>query len=125
MFKIFGLFISWYFKDATLSILGIWRNFILFVANYFSIVLLFKTLFNPWKRISESYGRGFDIGKFFSALTLNVLSRSIGFIMRSAAIFMGVLAEIFVLIFGAAFLILWFFLPLILIWTLFYGIILL
>lgn len=108
-----------------MSILGIWRNFILFVANYFSIVLLFKTLFNPWKRISESYGRGFDIGKFFSALTLNVLSRSIGFIMRSAAIFMGVLAEIFVLIFGAAFLILWFFLPLILIWTLFYGIILL
>jgi len=122
--RIFGLFFSWYYKDASKSILGIWRNFILFVSNYFSIVLLFKTLFAPWKMISESYGRGFDIGRFASALTLNLLSRTLGFIIRSVVIVMGFLAEIFVLIIGALVFVSWFFLPPILVWIFYRGIIL-
>lgn len=121
MIKIFGLFFVWYFKDAVLSILRIWRNFILFVSNYFSIILLLKTLFSPWKRISESYGRGFDFGKFISAFTLNFFSRIIGLCIRTVVIFCGIFAEFFVLIIGAVFFVFWFILPLILVWVLFRG----
>ncbi len=123
-FRIIGLFSLWYYKDAILSILGIWRNFILFVSNYFSIILLFRTLFVPWKKISESYGRGFDFGRFVRVLTLNFLSRTLGFIVRSVVIAMGILAEFFVLIFGAIFFILWLFLPAILVWVFWRGIVL-
>jgi len=121
MIKILGLFFAWYFKDVPKSILGIWRNFILFVSNYFSIILLLKTLFSPWKRISESYGRGFDFGKFISAFTLNFFSRIIGLCIRTVVIFCGILAEFFVLIIGAVFFVFWFILPLILVWVLFRG----
>jgi len=121
MIKILGLFFAWYFKDVPKSILGIWRNFILFVSNYFSIILLLKTLFSPWKRISESYGRGFDFGKFISAFTLNFFSRIIGLCIRTVVIFCGIFAEFFVLIIGAVFFVFWFILPLILVWVLFRG----
>ncbi len=123
--KILGMFLSWYYKDAPMGIIGVWRNFILFIANYFSIFLLFKTLFSPWKRISESYGRGFDIGRFFSALFLNLLSRSIGFIIRITVITIGIVAEFIILAVGIASLALWFFLPIILIWAIIQGIMLL
>lgn len=120
--KIFGMFIVWYYKEAPKGIIEIWRNFILFIANYFSIGTLFKTLFSPWKRITESRGRGFDFMNFLSVLTLNFFSRGIGFLIRSATIFLGLVVQVFVLIFGLLFLIFWFFLPVFLILTLFEGI---
>ncbi len=123
-FRILGLFFSWYYKDAPKSILGIWRNFILFISNYFSIILLLKTLFAPWRRIAESYGRGFDFGRFISALTLNLFSRIIGFIIRSVVVAIGIAAEILVSILGAAIFIFWFFLPFVLVWAFWQGIIL-
>lgn len=120
--KIIGMFFSWYFKEAPKNIVGIWRNFILFVANYFSIIILLKTLFSPWKRIREEHGRGFDLMNFLSVLTLNVFSSFLGFLIRSVVIVWGVAAEIFVLVLGACFVVFWFLLPFILIFLIFEGI---
>jgi len=120
--KILGMFFSWYYFDAPKSIIRIWRNFILFVLNYFSIGLLFKTLFSPWKRISESRGRGFDLMNFLSVLTLNIFSRFIGFLIRSVVIVFGLILEVMVIVFGFVFSVFWLLLPLFLIFTIFEGI---
>jgi len=120
--KILGMFFVWYYKDAPRGIAGVWRNFILFVLNYFSIGLLLKTIFSPWKRIRESRERGFDLMNFFSVLTLNLFSRTIGFLVRSVVIVFGIIVEIIVLVCGLAVLILWFILPFFLIFAIFEGI---
>lgn len=104
-------YLEWHFYEMPKEILAGWRNFIVFGLNYFSLPILIKTLFSPWHRYYYEYGKQFDIGKWFEALTFNIMSRGIGAIVRVLFIFIGVFAEIFILIAGAAVFCLWLLLP--------------
>jgi len=112
---IITLWISWYFFDMPKSIISGWKNFLFFGLNYFSIPLLLRTFFSHWKRYSWSYGRGFDIGRYFNVLVSNLISRILGAIVRTILILVGIVFEIFIFFFGLIILIGWFFLPLLLI----------
>ena len=69
-----------------------WKNFLFFGLNYFSISLFLRTFFSHWKRYSWSYGRGFDIGRYFNVLVSNLISRILGAIARTILILIGILA---------------------------------
>jgi len=119
--NIFLAWLSWQFFEVPLAILKGWRNFLLFGLNYFSVSLLLKTLFSPWKRYSVSYGRGFDIGRYSSALLSNLIFRLLGAIMRSFLILIGLLAEVLIVFLGLAVFFIWLFLPVIFFWGLIFG----
>jgi len=82
------------------------------INHFFSIGLLFKTLFSPYKRLIVIKEKpGFDFAEYFERLSFNLVSRFIGFWVRLFLIIIGVSLYLFVFIFGALGLILWILLP--------------
>jgi len=62
-------------------------NIFIFLPYFFSVDVLVRSLFAPWKRITPKQKRvGFDFGSFFSDLAFNWVSRGIGFMVRSVTI---------------------------------------
>lgn len=119
--SIFSQYLEWHFFDTPKAILAAWRNFLWFNLNYFSIPVLLRTLFSPWRRYQYSYGRGFKISRYFEALTFNLMSRGIGALLRLGFIVIGLLLEVIIFLAGLVVFLGWFFLPLILIAGFFYG----
>lgn len=114
-------YVIWHFFDVPRSILSGWKNFLLFGLNYFSIFLLIKTLFSPWRRYQWSYGRGFDLGRYFEVFFSNLLSRILGAIIRIFLIFIGLVAEVLIVLIGLLVFMGWLILPLLLFIGLIFG----
>jgi len=114
--------ILWQFYESPRFLIGVWKNYILFSLNYFSLPILLKTLFYPWRRYIWKYPKGFDIAGFFNTLLSNMFSRFLGFLVRAALIVIGVFFQIFVIFMGAILICLWLFLPFIIIFGLLFAI---
>jgi hypothetical protein len=117
------VFWKWYYCEALKDVLQGWKNYIIFAAQYFSIPLLLRTLFSPWKRDITKKPRGLDLKKLFEYLSYNAISRGIGFFVRSLTIIVGIIFLFFVIIAGAIFFVLWIFLPLLVLGLLIFAII--
>ena len=115
-------YFSWHFLEAPRNILAAWKNFLKFNLNYFSISLLLRTLFSPWHKYAWSYPRGFYPGKYLEIFVSNLISRTLGAILRVFMIIIGILAEIFIVFFGILILLSWLALPALLIGGLIFGI---
>lgn len=81
-------------------------------ADFFSIGLLFRTLFSPFRQISAGRVRG-SLSVILHAWLDKLISRLIGAMVRSAMIVTGVLALLFHGIVGAVLIIGWVFVPLV------------
>jgi len=121
MQNIFIQYLCWQFFEMPGKILNAWRNFLKFNLNYFSISLLIKTLFSPWRRYRMSYGKGLDIGRYLEAFLSNLIFRLLGVIMRIIFIIIGLLVEIFIIFAGAILFFSWLILPALLIAGLVFG----
>lgn len=82
------------------------------IINTLSMPVLLKTLFDPWKK-DELSGVGLSLQQKFQLFWLNVVSRFIGFIIRSIAFLLGCLGLLGALGIGGALFIVWIFMPLI------------
>jgi ATP-dependent Clp protease ATP-binding subunit ClpC len=102
----------WHYTRAIKQGIIIWKNLLWFLNNFFSLKLLLKTLFQPFKRLQEYRGKGFDLQRFFETLIINIMMRLVGFLMRSIVIILGIIIETFALLGGIIALIFWIFLPL-------------
>ncbi len=121
----YELFI-WHFKGAPLVIFKTWSNFLKFGLRYFSIPLLLKTIFYPWKRISESYRGGIaNFSENLEILILNTFSRFLGFIIKTILIFFGLLFLFFVFITGLIAFLAWIIFPFFVLFGILIGIALL
>jgi len=109
--NVVSMWAVWHFNEMPRFLLGVWKNYILFALNYFSLPILLKSLFAPWRRYRWSYPKGFNIGEFFGTLISNIFSRIIGAIMRIVLILVGFLLQIFVVLLGAIILLFWILLP--------------
>src|SRR5688572_1051812 len=81
------------------------------VEHAFSLTLLARTLFAPWRRIVAMPGKGLD-ARIHASLD-NLVSRSIGFVIRSTVIIAALVAMFFAFLFGILMAILWPLLPVI------------
>jgi len=120
--NMFSQWVFWQFFEMPGNILKAWRNFLLFNLNYFSIPLLLKTFFSPWRRYKWSYGKGFDIKRYLEAFFSNLILRTLGAIIRSFLIIIGLLVEIFIIFAGIIIFFGWLVLPALLIGGLIFGI---
>jgi hypothetical protein len=103
--------VFWHFIEMPKNILKSWKDIFRFYLNYFSIPLLLKTLFAPWRHNLSSYPKGFDLGEYFEIFISNLISRTIGAILRFFLILIGFFVEILIILAGIIILFIWFVLP--------------
>ena len=114
-------YFSWHYSHAFRNIFGVWSNFLWFVYHFFSVPILFATLFAPWKRMQEERDRVFDLERIASAIVVNVVMRIVGFFVRSIFIIIGMVALVTVVVFGVVFYIFWVLAPFIVVIVLIAG----
>ena len=110
---LFISFIKWYFCDFPVEIFKESWQYFRAIRKIFSVYFLFRTLFYPWKRISEGYGHGFDLKRYFRVFIDNFISRGVGFLIRIVAIFFCIVIYLLWLAVFVISLIIWLIFPLI------------
>ena len=113
--NIFYVWALWHFYEMTKFLLGVWKNYILFALNYFSLPILLKSLFAPWRKYRWRYPKGFAVGEFVSTFISNSFSRIIGAMMRIVLIVAGILFLVFVAILGFVIFLAWILVPFVII----------
>lgn len=109
--NIFSQWILWQFFEMPKFLLCVWNNYFHFALNLFSLPLLLKTFFSPWRRYKWRYPRGFALGEFLNTLISNIFSRFMGALMRIVLIVVGIIFQIFVVLAGAIVFIAWILAP--------------
>ncbi len=113
--NIFIIWFFWHFYEMPRFLFSVWNNYLKFGSNYFSVPLLLKTFFSPWRRYNWMYPKGFDIAEFFNTLVSNTFSRILGAICRIVLIIMGIIFQIFIFMAGITVILFWLFMPAIII----------
>lgn len=105
-------FLTWHYTVGLRSYIQIWVHQVDWTIHYFSPGILLKTLFSPWKKLVIVDDKpGFNLGRSFEAFTYNIISRGMGFIVRSALIVVGFFSVIFTMAAGVLAVLVWLILP--------------
>ena len=102
-------FIRWWYGPGFSRLFKLTIRRIQGIVLAFSLPLLIRTLFAPWRRII-SYG-GESIKERFQAMLDNLISRIVGTCVRLIVILAAVIAVILLSIVGAILLVVWPLLP--------------
>jgi hypothetical protein len=114
-------YFTWHYGRAFAEIWNTCTNYIWAVWHFFSVPLLFKTFFSPWRKLDVGYGRGLDIENFIGPFIVNSLMRLVGMILRAVIICIGLLGIVVVFLFGIAVTVVWIFLPVIIVYLIWQG----
>lgn len=113
----------WHYTLGIRDVVLFWQNMLWFVSNFFSIVVLVKNLFSPWKALEDKRTTtAFVISDILSVFVINFLMRIVGFLIRIIFLTIGVIVYIIVALFGPVFIVLWLLLPFIMVASLIFGI---
>ncbi|KKT74940.1 MAG: hypothetical protein UW71_C0011G0010 [Parcubacteria group bacterium GW2011_GWB1_44_7] len=115
-------YLVWHYGEALTDWWRIVGNFIWFFFHMFSIGLLLRTLFSPFKRLQEERKKGsWKFENWGGAIIINVLMRLVGFSVRTMFIVVGLIFIIFTAMVGAIAFVFWLILPLIVAFLLVFG----
>ncbi len=118
-----GLFLTWLWGDAPVSFWRTYQELLSAVANYFSLPFLLKTLIDPWRHDQVGLSR-LPLSAWSQAILNNIVSRFIGLMVRGSVILAGLVVLFFLAVGGFLALIIWYALPLLLVGSMVYGLML-
>ena len=104
--------LSWWYSAGWADFLHLSGATLANLMDFFSIDLLFKTLFSPFRQISAGSAKSASLDVKFRMFIDRLVSRFIGAIVRTFVIIAGILCIGVVAIINLAFIILWPALPL-------------
>ncbi len=99
--------VSWWYTTAWMGLAQSVEQRLGRVLNFFSVGLLARTLFDPFRQIAAMHTQGASLGVMMRAWADRLFSQCVGFVMRSIFIFLGMISTIFVMLFGVMQLLLW------------------
>lgn len=120
IFALFPTYIIWHYTVAIRDIKRVTDNLLWFIFNLFSMDIILKTLFAPWRRLDRD-----ETAKkpsFFSNLIVNILMRVSGFIIRVSTLFFGLFSFFIACVIFAIGFVIWLGLPFLSVILLLYGI---
>jgi hypothetical protein len=115
------LLVEWFLLRAPASYLRLMRDVTLGLYNYFSIPFLFMSLFAPWRHDTVSL-QNVSANLWGQVIIGNIVSRTIGFIVRLTTIMAGLIALLVWNIGSIFFLLSWYGLPIVMISSIIYGV---
>lgn len=118
-------YLFWHYTRAFGEILHLAKNFYWFTYHFFSLRDLVLSLFAPWKRMTEERGNTFSFEDLASFIIIGFISRLIGFILRSVIILSGLTTLLFLTISIIICYVFWVLAPVLLVLSLYYGLVLL
>lgn len=104
-------YLKWHYNKAVRSLFSIWKNFLYFIFDFFSISSLFKNFFDPWKRMNDAYPKPFNLKIYFYTFVANLITRIIGVLMRSCLIIISLISCLLFVVFLPIALVAWLLLP--------------
>lgn len=102
--------ISWWYGNGFIRRISIAKANFRKTLDFFSIQILLKTLFKPYKQISADESSN-SIGMFFQVFFDKLISRIVGFFARTFMIVAGIIVIILQLIMNCMFIVLWLIIP--------------
>ena len=105
-------FLTWFYSKGIEYYLFSWKRSVNWVIHYFSLGLLLKTLFSPWKRLVEiDNSPGFNLQKWFERFTFNLVSVGVGAAVRFILFFVGLVFLAVIFLGGSLGLLFWLAMP--------------
>lgn len=124
LLSVFLHYLVWHYGIGIVEMLVNFKNFLNFVFNFFSIGILFRTLFSPFQRLKEEYKGGLNVSAFLENFVANLIMRFVGFFVRTYIIVFGIIALIITFLIQTIFFLLWILAPFFLIFLFFYSLVL-
>jgi hypothetical protein len=118
---IFPSYVRWHYSRGLRDSVRLWRTFLTFIYDFFSIPLLLANLFSPWQRMSDEHRKGESVGDMAFTLIFNVIMRAVGFVMRAIFIIAGIIGLVVGTVVGIVLLAAWIMLPVIIAYLLLIG----
>lgn len=113
-------FFEWWLVDEPINLWGIIVKITHRVLIFFSIPILIKTLFSPWKRDAHSAVNS-SLDVIIRVIVDNLISRLVGFTVRSITILIGLTVTFLTFLAGMGLLLFWLFLPVVAIGVIWWG----
>jgi len=109
-------YLIWHYVSGTGMAVRFWKEIFWFIEYFFSLRLLLRSLFSPWRALSEEkrFG-GMDLSEYFSVVFVNIMMRIVGVVVRLFVIVAGFLSLAGASLLAAFSIILWIFLPVLLV----------
>ncbi len=104
-------FISWWYSKGLIKYLSQIKHSLSKIIDYFSISILLKTLFHPFKLIAN-YQTGRDLASKIGAWGDRMVSRMVGFVIRFVTLLIALVTIILALIVSCFRIVFWLILPL-------------
>jgi len=101
----------WHYTLGISDFIGVFKNILWFEYHFFSIPLLFQTLFTPWRRLKEERKRVFEIEDVLSVILVNIMMRLVGAVVRLATIAIGVFLMAATIVVGICLFLFWLIMP--------------
>lgn len=118
---LFPYYLIWHYSKALVDLKNLWKNFIVFFYEFFSLTTLVSTLFSPWHRMQDSYSKELNFENTVGTFIVNSLMRIVGAFVRLIFIIIGLVSIVFTIFFGLIVFCLWIVMPLILFYTIMTG----
>lgn len=116
-------YLLWHYTHAYAELFHVYKNFMWFMIHFFSLPSLARTLFSPFKRITEERHKAWDLEDFAGSIIINIISRIIGAIVRGTILLFGLISLLVTTLLGATIYALWFVAPVIIVATLVLGVV--
>jgi len=113
-------FYWWYFEEPLI----LWRAAKIITKKIFfsfSVPVLLRTLFDPWKR-DVAYVENASLQELFNIWLGNLISRIVGFVVRFFTILIGFILTMISFVILLAFILAWFLMPIIIILLIINGV---
>ncbi len=113
MIRLFFSYFSWHYGRSIRELLNIQKNIIWFLYHFFSLPILVRTFFSPWRAMGEAYEHKdiFHIGEMLSSFAVNTMMRIVGIFVRSIIILFGSFFIVSSIILAVGVLVFWLFIP--------------
>lgn len=115
-------YIAWHYSTAFKEIKHVAKNLLWFTVHFFSLPHLLKSLVAPYRKMTESRGRSFNLEDLAGSIIINLISRIIGLILRLTIILSGTFVLIVLSLLIIFTYLMWSIAPLFLLVCLMYGV---